>query len=258
MRPIELYRFVQGATVTTFTSGDKAVTYLAEVYEPIPIGRSNIEMKNELSKANIDVTIDINNDIARGWMNTISEDTLFLTIFQQSDIVTGVIWKGRLANIRPQVAHIKFVFESIFTSLRRPGLRARFQRNCRFPLYGRGCGLNKDDFDVTRSATAVDATGTIITIPTAAVDPAGDYFTGMLKYDNILRFVTAHSGASLTISRPIKSLITAVGLGPTNVILYPGCDRSRTRCFARFNNLAANGSFPFIPIRSPMDGSSIE
>jgi uncharacterized phage protein (TIGR02218 family) len=257
MRPLELYRFVQDGDVNTFTSADIDVVYAAETYSAIPIGRSNLDSKSDLSKANLEVSIDINNIIARSWMQFDSELSLGLTLFQQTDLGTNVIWKGRLAGIRPQgSADIKFIFESIFTSLRRPGLRARFQRTCRHVLYRRGCGLDKADFAEVREATAV--AGLVVTIPTAAGDPAGDYFTGMLEApDGTLRFVTAHSGASLTLSRPIASLNTALAGGPVNVTLYPGCDRSHTRCKNRFNNLVAQGGFRFIPIRNPFDGSSI-
>jgi hypothetical protein len=258
VRPVELFRFVQDGTVNTFTSADEDVVYLAETYSAIAIGRSKIESKNELSKANIDVSLGINNSVARGWMNAQSELPLVLTIFQQNELGTNVIWKGRHASTKPRTADIAFTFESIFTSLRRPGLRARFQRNCRHALYRRGCGLAKATFAEVREATAVSADGLVVTIPTAVADPAGDYFTGMLEAaDGTLRFITVHAGASITLARPIASLVTALGSGPVNVTLYPGCDRSRARCAGRFSNLANNGSFPFIPIRNPFDGSSI-
>jgi hypothetical protein len=262
VRPVELYRFVQDGVVVTFTSADEDIVYNLETYTAIPIGRSKVDMKAEISKATLEVSIGINNAIARSWMNAVSELQLSLTIFQQSELGTDVMWKGRLAGVKPQQSDIKFVFESIFTSLRRPGLRARFQLNCRHALYkgaaGSGCGLTMTDWAEIREATAISADGTVVTIPTAAGDPAGDYFTGILEApDGTMRFITAHSGASITLSRAIASLTTAIGGGPTNVTLYPGCDRSRARCIARFNNLVNNGSFPFIPIRNPFDGSSI-
>jgi hypothetical protein len=216
-----------------------------------------MELKNELSRANIDVSIGINNAVARGWMSVTSEDSLGLTVFRQTDLGTDVIWKGRLAGLKPQLSIIKFTFESVFTSLRRPGLRARFQRTCRHALYSaRGCTLNKASFALVRQATAIS--GLVVTIPAAAGDPAGDYFTGILEAaDGTMRFITVHAGAAITISRAIPSLTTALAGGPVNVTLYPGCDRSHTRCQTRFNNLANQGGFRFIPIRNPYDGGSI-
>lgn len=255
MRPIELYRFNQGGVITTLTSSDKEVTYLAEVYEPTSMARSNLDQKAELSKSALEVRLPIGLAVARDWMNATSEATVGLTVFQQSDLGTNVIWKGRLAGVKPGVADITLNFESVFTSLRRPGLRARFTRTCRHNLYGPRCGLDKDDFAEVREATAMS--GLVVTIPTAAGDPAGDYFTGMLEYNGTFRFITVHSGASLTLSRALPDLSTALLSAPVNVTLYPGCDRSHTRCIARFSNLVRQGAFRFIPIRNPFDGSSI-
>ena len=256
MKKIELYRFAQDTNVWFFTSSSKPASYDSNTYEPIPIGRSIIEGRGELSKANIEITISILNTVARGWMNRESDAILTVTVYEQSVLGTYVIWKGRLASITPQDADIKFVFESVFTSLRRPGLRARYQRICRHALYFSGCNLDMNDFGVVRSVTV--ANGAILTIPSASGDPVGDYYTGMLKApDGTFRFIIAHSGSSITLARQISSLNAAVDIGPTDVTLYPGCDRSRSRCKNRFNNLPNNGSFPYMPPRNPFDGSSI-
>jgi hypothetical protein len=256
VKTVELYRFVQDSSVTTLTSADTEQTHSAETYDPVAMGRSIISQNGELSKSNIEVTMTLNNVWARYWMSATSESPLSLTIYSKNALSTSIIWKGRLAGINPQTSDVKFVFESIFTSMRRPGLRARFQRNCRHPLYGPRCGVDKDDFAEVREVTAIS--GNVVTIPGAASDPAGDYFTGMLLApDGTLRFITGHSGATITLTRPILTLTAAVLIAPTDVTLYPGCNRSRTRCNARFNNLVRNGGFPFMPLRNPFDGSSI-
>ena len=143
MRPHGLYRFVLGAEITTLTSYDKAIVYNTETYEPVAISRTGIDLKNELAKANIDVSMGLYEPIAREWMNYTSDQSLILTIFRQSDVGVDTIWKGRLAGIKPGLNDIKFTFESVFTSLRRPGLRARFTRACRHALYSSGCALIK-------------------------------------------------------------------------------------------------------------------
>lgn len=256
MKTVELYRFLQDGNVTTFTSADKAQTHNSETYDPVAIGRSTITQTGELSKDNLDVTMSLNNTSARFWMNGTSERSLGLTVFSKSVLGTNVMWKGRLAGVTPQQADVKFTFESIFTSMRRPGLRARYQRTCRHPLYGNRCGVNKEAYAVALTATAVN--GNVITIPDAAAEPEGDFFTGMLEApDGTTRFIVAHAGALVTLVRPIATLTAAIQGGDTGVLLYPGCDRSRERCATRFDNLDANGSFPFIPHRNPFDGSSI-
>ena len=255
MRPIELYKFTYGAVIVGYTSSDTAVTYSAVTYEPVSIGRGKVESKNELSKAALEVSLPINNLNALMWMNASFDISLSLTLFVQTDAGTNVYWKGRLASAKPTVDDITLVFESIFTSMRRPGLRARYQRNCRHALYGRGCLLNKDDFDVAGSVTVVN--GNVLTIAAAGALVSGILVGGMVKSsNNIYRFITDHSGSLVTITRYIPIITNSIGAGPVAVTLYPGCDRSLTRCI-QLGNLPNYGGFPFIPIKNPFDGSSI-
>lgn len=258
----ELYRFVEGSTIWTYTSSDEEETYDsgsgAELYTKRAIGRSEVESKTDLSKANLDVNFFIDDAVARRWMVDKVEAVVTLTIFEKDengDI--AVQWKGRMAGVKPKTTEITLTFESIFTSLRRPGLRARYLRTCRHSLYGRGCTLDKDDFAIAATATA--ASGLQVTVTEAASQPDGTYATGMIKApDGTLRFITNHQGTTLTLVRPIGSLTTAIGLsGPQAVTIYPGCNRTRAICDSRFDNLPNYGGFDWIPLRNPFDGSSI-
>lgn len=255
MKITELFRLVENATVFTVTSSDKEVVYSSETYTPVAVGRTEVESKNELSRANIELTFGIDNEIAQRYMNTVVDAVVSLTVFSQEDGDTNVVWKGRLSAVKPQESNVKLIFESVFTSLRRPGLRARYQRNCRHMLYGRGCRLNKEDFDVAGTATAI--AGTVVTVAAAAGFPNGWFAGGMLEAPDLtLRFITSHTGSQLTLIRKIDSLSAAIVGGPQSVRIFPGCDRSRETCVAKFNNLNNNGSFPFIPTRNPFNGAS--
>ncbi len=254
--------------VWTYTSGDTAVTYMGETYEPIPMGRSETETKNELSRANIEVKLDLDNAMGKRWLHDLVETLVGLTIFEKDeDGEIGIVWKGRLSGLKPSMSEIVLNFESVFTSLRRPGLRARYQRSCRHMLYSRGCGVSKEAWGVNGVPTAVN--GAVVTVPEAAAYPAGYFATGMLEGpDGTLRFIVAHSGSQLTLIRPFVSLAKALSLdgyglsygkyyGGLKVRLFPGCDRTRNTCLNRFNNLNNYGGFDWIPLRNPFDGSSI-
>jgi uncharacterized phage protein (TIGR02218 family) len=254
VRPVELYKFTQGGDTYTYTSADRDITYLAEDYIATAIGRNGIELKSDVSKANIEVYLPLGHTQAAIWMTAQSELSVGLTIFQQNDLGTNVIWKGRMAGMKPRKADIAFGFESLFTSLRRPGLRARFQRTCRHPLYQGKCKLDKADFAEIESATAISANGLVVTIPAVAALP-GEYFTGMLEYNGVLRWITLQSGSTVTLNRAIPEL--TIASFPEDVTLYPGCDRSRERCHTRFANRDNYGGFNWIPINNPFGGSSI-
>lgn len=270
MKPIELYKFVRGNQEWTYTSGDTSINYNSDTYVPVPIGRGGIESKNELSKANLDIKIDIYDDLARLLLREINDEILSLTLFIQVGMSTNTAWKGRLSSIKPSATQLTMVFESVFTSLRRPGLRARYQKTCRHMLYGRGCTLNAEDFAVDGFATDVTANGLQITVPEAAGEDDGYYIGGMIRApDETLRMIIGHSGSVLTLIRPLDSLTAAIvgtgygmgygeGYGGTVAVkIYPGCDRLRSTCKNKFNNLLNYGGFPWIPSKNPMGGSSI-
>lgn len=260
----ELYRFTeQGSTeVWTYTSGDELVTYDAgdgnEDYAPVSIGRSEVESRSEMARANLDVTVSLTNPAALRWLADNGENIVSLTIFER-DRVGGisVAWKGRLVAVIPGMENITLRFESIFTSLRRPGLRARYQKSCRYALYGRGCTLDAEDFSTVGACTAsADRT---MTVTEAGLQADGYYAGGMLRSpDGVLSYIVEHTGTSLTVQRLSFSLQNAIAGGfPFAVTIYPGCAHDRATCDAKFDNLLNYGGFDFIPQKNPMGGSSI-
>lgn len=267
MKTNELYKFTQDTQIWTYTSGDSETVYNSETYTPVSMGRNNIESKNELSKANLEIKLDQSSALAQYLLTAYLEQIVSLTLFTQEDGSTQVAWKGRLANVKPGTATMTLTFESIFTSLRRPGLRARYQRPCRHVLYGRGCTLDKDNFAIPGSVDSVS--GAVVQVPEAAAYADGYFNAGMIQAaDGTYRFILNHSGAALTLVRPFEYLIEARAssgwgrnwggqYGGTAVTLYPGCDRQKTTCINKFNNLANFGGFPYIPIKNPFGGSSI-
>jgi len=256
----ELYRFSeQGSSeVWTFTSGDELVTYMAEDYVPTSIGRSQIESRNELARANLDVNVSLTNAAAIRWLSDNGENIVTLTIFERDVSETFITaWKGRLAAVIPGMENFSLKFESIFTSLRRPGLRSRYQRSCRHPLYSRGCTLDPEDFATVGECTALS--GTVATVTEAALESDGYYTGGMLRSpDGVLSYIIDHTGSAITLQRTSFSLSNEAASGfPFNVDLYPGCSRDRVTCNSKFDNLLNYGGFDFIPQKNPMGGSSI-
>lgn len=256
----ELYRFSEQDEPLPwlFTSGDEDVTYALETYEPSKIRRSDIESRNEMARANLDITVPLTEAAGIKWLTDNGERIVTLTIFQRNRLgAYKVAWKGRLAGVVPGMDAITLKMESIFTSLRRTGLRARYQRSCRHPLYGRGCNLNAEDFAIPGAVSAI--TETVVTVAEAAAHPDGYFIGGMLRSpDGILSFIIEHIGTSLRLQRLSYSLqVAAAGGLPFDVQLYPGCPHSRSVCDSRFGNLLNYGGFDFIPKKNPMGGSSI-
>lgn len=257
---LELFRFIEGTNVYLKTNWDQPYTYDSgtgpEIYLPTTMKRTEMESKNEINKQTIDITFSLDDTMARHWMIDNVETVVTLTIFEVDGEDVAVSWKGRLSSVKPNQTDLTISFESIFTSLRRPGLRARYLRTCRFSLYRRGCGLDKAGFAIPGVPSAVS--GVTVTVGAAATLPNGWFTAGMIAADDgTLRFITNHVGSTLTLMRRLPSLEVAFAAGPTSVTLYPGCDRTRTTCNTKFNNLPNYGGFDWIPTRNPFDGSSI-
>lgn len=263
----ELYRFVEGSLVWTSTSSDKDEVYNSETYTSKAIGRNEVESKNELSRSNIEISVSIDDEMGRRWLKNVVDSVVTLTIFSKEGSSVSVVWKGRLSAVKPEISEIVLVFESIFTSLRRPGLRARYQRSCPHVLYGRGCNLNKDDWAVSGIVTNVQSTAVVM--PIAATYPDGYFTAGIIEAPNgTLRFITGHSGQNLTLIRQLDDLSESFAnseydfnygnfYGGISARIFPGCDRVKETCNSKFSNLPNFGGFPFIPLRNPFDGSSI-
>jgi uncharacterized phage protein (TIGR02218 family) len=249
---IDLFRFDEEGTLYTVTSGTKPITYNSEVYVPVAVGRTDIIATQQLSKADIDVSFSLNNITAKRWMTTIIDKSINLIIYTQTDDAgTITSWQGRMSSATTDGKSAVFSFEPIFTALRIPGLRKRYQRTCAYSLYGRGCNVLATSFET--NGTVATLNGTTVEVAAAAGQASGYYAGGYIQdATGAKRYITNHSGAFLTLSRELFGL--AVG-GPVKI--YAGCDRSTDVCQARFNNIANFGGFPFIPLKNPFAGTAL-
>lgn len=258
MSVAELYRIAIGARVWTITSADANQTHEDELYIATAMGRGGYQVKGEASKANLEVRLPLGHELSVLLLGSWLEEIATLTLFRKRASGTSTIWKGRLTGIAPGDEVVKLVFESIFTSMRRPGLRARFQKSCRHALYGRGCWLDPETFALAATLDAID--GRTLTVPEAATQPDGWWAGGMVRApDGSLTYIAGHSGDQLTMNRVSGALATPLASsGPgVAITIYPGCDHSYATCEAKFSNDDNYGGFDYIPVKNPMGGSSI-
>ncbi len=266
----ELYKFARDDETWEFTSADGDITYEGELYKAVPIGRSERVLEADLNKADIEINLSFNNPLAIDLLRSVNVRTLILTLFIQDDGDTFVGWKGRLASTTPEENTIQLTFSSIYTSLRRPGLGARYQKTCRHPLYGRGCNVNFNDHSTTTDIISASSDGKTFNVESLNGNEPSFFLGGMLRSGSgSFRWITSVNGNNLTVSQQFKELfneVTNSGYGRNYgnfyggkrpVQLFPGCNHTMTICRTRFNNLDNYGGFPFIPTENPMDGSSL-
>lgn len=254
--PVELYQVFQGAKRWYYCTGEQPVTYQSIDYTPYPIRRDRIKQSTDVFKNSIRLTFPRDNDFASQFIGFAPEDVTSITVLRGHYTDTAgefiTYWKGRVQSAKATDSQVELECEPIYTSIRRPGLRAKFEYGCRHALYGHGCGVGREAYKL--EGLVLDLVGGLnVTVQGASLFPDG-YFTGgiLVSDDAASRFIVGHVGAVVTVSRPINSL--AAG---QNARLYPGCDHLRTTCESKFNNLDNFGGFPWIPSRNPFDGSSI-
>jgi len=254
-RPVELFEFGLGARQWRYTSAQIAQTHVGHHYAPVSIQRSALEQGAELQRLTLTVTIARDDDVAAQWRAAPPDGVMSLTIYRRhlSDPTaeTIVAWKGRVTGCRFMGGCAELSCEPVATSLKRPGLRARYSLLCRHPLYSAGCGVAKESFAAVGAVGAVS--GVTVTIEAAGGQPSGFFVAGMLKTaDGAARMIVAHTGNTITLTAPFPGLSAGM-----TVTLYAGCDHSLAHCRDRFGNLANFGGFPFIPGKNPFAGDAI-
>lgn len=253
--PVELYRFNQGPLEWNYTSSAEPVLYLSTTYTPEAITRSSISQTGEMAKDGISLVFPRDNEFAAQFLGQTPDLTTTLTLYRghltDGDAEFVAYWKGRAVAGSAAGAEVTVECESVFTSMRRSGLRARFQRTCRHSLYGSACGLDKASYAVP--AYIQSSTSFTLVNNASSLQPDGTYTGGMVELESgAMRFIVNHVGDTLYLSRPFAESVN----GQT-VSIFPGCDHLKSTCITKFNNLLNFGGFPYIPNINPFGGSSI-
>ena len=272
-RPYYLYQFVEGDQVWRFTSRTTDWTSAASegetiTWEAAAIAHGDVVQTSEIERGRLELTWPLSHPFARRFLAPLGNTPVTLTIFRGHEQVLGETvahWKGRVVGAEVEGVRILLNCESVFSTLRRAGVRAKYQRLCRHALYGRGCGLDIGFHWQTGTVTSVS--GNALTLPEAAVQPDGWLRGGVLRFGAQLGFVISHLGTTLILSRPMPEVLAALAAPeidpetgdpiPVVVDIAPGCDLRGATCAAKFGNLANFGGFPEIPGRNPFGGSSI-
>lgn len=272
-RPYYLYQFVEGDQVWRFTSRAADWTSAASEgdtinWEATAISHGDVVQTSEIERGRLELTWPLSHPFARRFLAPLANTPVTLTIFRGHEQVLGETvahWKGRVVGAEVEGVRILLNCESVFSTLRRAGVRAKYQRLCRHALYGRGCGL--DIGFHWQTGTVTTASGNALTIPEASGQPDDWFRGGVLRFGAQLGFVTGHVGTTLTLSRPMPEVAAALATpevdpesgDPIPVVadIAPGCDLRAATCAAKFGNLANFGGFPEIPGRNPFGGSSI-
>jgi uncharacterized phage protein (TIGR02218 family) len=248
--PFEFYDFVRGVWNMYLTTR-KTEFYVndSQIYEPASITRSGILHGEDPGKDTLTIRVPVNHALVAEFLHAAPEETVSVTVrklhrgLTYADAV--VIWKGRVTGVEPDGESATLSCESIFTSIRRNGLRLRCELICQHALYGAACGADQPAMRVNDAISAMPTTTTLTMSSISGYD-AGWFAGGIVATVSDQRYILSHSGNTLTISRP--SSVLYAGL---TVALYPGCDRTMATCLDKFNRLDSCLAFPWHPMKNP-------
>lgn len=257
--PVELYTFARGLVTWRYTSAQRDIEYEDALYEARVMDRDAVELSTDAPRSAITVRAQRDIEVAELLRITPPTDVITLTIRQlhltDPDAQAVVVWQGRVLSASWSGPQVSLRCEPVYTSIRRPGLRRLYQRQCPHVLYGPDCGVLRGAY--ARSGTVSAVSGTVLTIDEAASQPDGYYAGGMLTWEEspgvaIRRMIVGHEGASITLTLAIPGLAAGA-----QVELLPGCDHTLATCDQRFSNAHNYGGFPWIPQRNPFGSDPI-
>lgn len=257
-QPYFLYLFDNGINAVRLTSDADELVRMDERWMPSPIVHADIEQTGNIERNSVELTFPLSDVYARTLLIPASEVTT-VTVWRghhtDPDNELRVVWKGRVVDAKSAKLNIKVSVESVYTSLRRPGCRARYQRTCRWSLYFPGCNTSVDEFKVPATVTAAD--GLTLTIPAAAAQANGYYKAGLVIFGGLYGWIGTHAGSTITLSGGVvDGLNEAVAAnGSADVFIAPGCDLSEETCAARFNNFLNFGGFKNMSDNNPFSQS---
>jgi uncharacterized phage protein (TIGR02218 family) len=261
-RPVELLMVSYLTNHWYYTTAEDAIVHDGNTYTPLPIKHDAIESTGDIARSNC--TIHVPQDCPVGELFRVQPPSgvVSVTLFVKhvEDAEVKAVWKGRITNVEWSQPWLALQTESLFTSLKRVGLRRKYAVQCPLALYVTGhgqCNVSKAAFKVDYVVTSIS--GATVNCA-AAVGAAVDHFAG--------GFVTwVHAEKGYLEQRMVKSSDASGNLVLTSqppglvvgmtISTYPGCDHLPETCHSKFNNSLNYGGMPYIPTKNPFNGSTL-
>lgn len=248
--PYELFLF-QGTGISfALTNAEEPITYLGNIYTPTPISRTESEQSNEVVSGQLKITLPKDHPLAAMMIPYLPASTIAVTIFGSHyyDGETVVLFTGAVASAR-FTDECEITCNSAAYFLQRKIPQQLYQAPCSHIFGDAGCGAALPDHSFAGTITAIDATGTVLTIPAFASLP-DPLRAGYLKVGDEFRMIVDQSGETITLISAIPGLQTGTACRAT-----AGCNLDFDSC-AHYKRTISFLGFDLIPAINPFDGSA--
>ncbi len=249
-RPYELFLFQTTGISYALTNAEEAITYLGNAYAPTTISRSEAEQSSEVTSGQMKVYIAKDHPLAELLIPYLPSSPIAVTVFgsHYGDAETVVVFTGTIASAR-FTDECELTCNSANYYLQRKIPQQLYQSQCSHIFGDEECGAVLADHTYQGEITAIDSTGTILTIP-AFASLADPLKAGYLKVGNELRMIVAQAGATVTIIAAIPGLTA-----PAACAAAAGCNLDFASCQHYARSISFLG-FDLIPTVNPFDGSA--
>jgi uncharacterized phage protein (TIGR02218 family) len=245
---IELYEFTDGGTVYRYTSASRDVSYDGHTWTAIAIQRGPTSLDRESEKNTLQIDVPTDNPVALAHVRYPPDSPMAVRVFSGDsvgDLV--VIMRGVVAGVMLSSYTASIEVRDWMAIFDRPTPRLRYQQLCRWALYSRGCGVDKEDFRLDGTVTVISSDGLYIQSAIFATKPNGWLQGGTVTIRGQTRLIISHLGTgTIQISQQIAGLALSDAL-----VAYAGCGRTRGTCDGKFSNLANFGGLTALPPRNP-------
>lgn len=264
--PIELYKFTQNGVNWTWTSGDIDLVADGLYYQQRNLTRTEILVSGARSEEVVEVEVAFDNEIAQLFASGVPEDLIELTIFriQRADVsspfaggdrhLTDVkdlitLWQGRVRAVSWEGTLATISCDLRGTSAARHAPRKVYSRMCNNMLFDGSCRVVESEWVI--QGTVTFASNQWINMVEVGAFP-NDYFKNGTVVRQLAsgaqerRMIYEHHSNTLTLLIPFNGVENGEVM-----TVYPGCDRTLSTCYSRFDNVLNFGGFPGMPQSNP-------
>jgi len=257
--PYELYEFVYGPRPEDsykYANTEEEVPGFPD-FVPTPIRRDAYKTSGKAERDQMNITLPTESSIAQMILPYPPPYEVYVTIWAGhfEGGLPMVVWMGRvLSNAFSEAGDVVLTCESLLISLKRLGVRRRWQIGCPLVLYSKGvgqCNAEREDFTVEAEVLAV-----IDGVPVFANGwnqpfQKDQFKTGMLRWES--PYGIEYRSIRQVQDDRVVFIGQLRGIEPGQTVeLILGCNRRMTDCEEVFDNIKNFGGQPWIPLTNPV------
>lgn len=259
-RIVVFYQFTFGSTIWRYTSADRDLLVLGNLWKAAAISDDGVRQTGEATADALTIEAPAWIGPSNLFMSGAPSKTIEVAILEkhESNADVVVIYTGEISQVNYQnPGRVTIICETLSASLAREGLRLGWQRSCPYALYDPlTCKVSKASFGYAVTVTAVSTKR--LTLSGIAAEPDYKFSNGFMKWTHPLRGVEyiaideSYLGGIVEVAGSIGDIFE--GAAGT---IYPGCNFTPEDCTDKFSNYDNYGGAPLMPGKSPFDGNQV-